>query len=499
MKSAPLDHIYSLLPASSRPLVEMLVRLYEEGLSERDELIVDLQTRIRHLENQLNQNSRNSSRPPSSDSPAQQSGKSDNKKGKGKKRSPGAQPGHTGKTLKMVPTDQVADTADHYPDNCEQCGKGLSRQKALKYERRQVFDIPPIEMEVTEHRAHWKQCACCGHLSQGTFPKEATNNAVYGPNIRTLGAYLMTYQILPYERTAELLGDFVSAHLSVGTLDNILTQADEALRDFVDQMPKALQNQAVVGFDETGIRTAAGLRYAHVARSDELTLFHLGRRDYETMNKMGVLPDFDNIAVHDRYANYFGYGCKHGLCNSHILRDLEGVIDWMPPTQSTDWATGLQDLLRRMNKAVKKAKAQGKTAFSDSHLAQYQQRYRYLVEKGLQQHLLRDAALANAPPAPNDKAYNLLLALDKHTNEVLRFLYDFRVPFDNNGAERDIRMLKVKMKISGFFHTLETGNRFLRIRSFVSTARKQGFSAFEALRELFCTSDENFVSNLITV
>jgi transposase len=182
---------------------------------------------------------------------------------------------------------------------------------------------------------------------------------------------------------------------------------------------------------------------------------------------------------------------------AHTLRDLQGVIDGLDIYQEYVWAVQLQRLLRGMNQAVKKAIEQGKPGFSASHCKQYRQRYRYWVEQGLEQHPEVPPPLPGAPPIKQSKARNLLLAFDQYTDEVLHFLFDFNVPFDNNGAERDIRMLKVKMKISGFFHSLETGNRFMRIRSFVSTACKQKITAFHALRQLFCPDKNTFVSSLV--
>ncbi len=237
---------------------------------------------------------------------------------------------------------------------------------------------------------------------------------------------------------------------------------------------------------------AKGQAYAHVASGSSHTFFFLGKRDYATLDQMGILPEFKGIAVHDRYVNYFGYDCQHSLCNAHLLRNLQAVID-----QDNDyWAIQLQQLLRNINKAVKRAKAQGKKAFSASHCAQYRQRYMNWVWHGLERHPAVQAEGGNSPPKQS-KTHNLLIALRDYTDEVLRFMYDFRVPFDNNRAERDIRMLKVKMKISGFFHRIETGNRFLRIRSYLSTAAKQGYSAFEALKNLFTGQVEPFVSKLV--
>lgn len=481
-----LKDLLSKLPPDVGQALRLILSMQQEVIAQRDETIRLLEQRIKELEAQLHQNSRNSSRPPSSDGPKKPRTTPKGKKG----RKPGGQPGHKGTTLKMVPS-QEAQIANHYPANCSGCGVNLSKQASVGFDRRQVFDIPPIKIEVTEHRAHRACCPCCGECTQGLFPVEATNNAVYGPNLRTFASYCMSYQLLPFGRTAELLSDFLGQPISQGTLDNMLSEACCKLDGFVEQVVKRLQREQVVGFDETGMR-AQGQAYAHVASGSNHTFFFLGKRDYATMNQMGILPEFKGIAVHDRYANYFGYDCQHSLCNAHLLRNLQAVID-----QDNDyWAIQLQQLLRNINKAVKRAKNQGKKAFSASHCAQYRQRYMNWIWHGLERHPAVQAESSNGPPKQS-KTHNLLIALRDYTDEVLRFMYDFSVPFDNNRAERDIRMLKVKMKISGFFHRIETGNRFLRIRSYLSTAAKQGYSAFEALKQLFTGQVQTFVAKLV--
>lgn len=483
---ATLNEVLSKLPPDVGQALRLILSMQQQAIAQRDEMIRSLEQRIKELEGQLHQNSQNSSRSPSSDGPKKPRTTPKGKKG----RKPGGQPGHKGTTLKMVPS-QEAQIENHYPTHCCGCGVNLSKQPSVGFDRRQVFDIPPIEIQVTEHRAHRACCPGCGEYTQGLFPAAATNNAVYGPNLRTFASYCMSYQLLPFERTAELLSDFLGQPISQGTLDNMLSEACSKLDGFVEQVVKRLQQEQVVGFDETGMR-AKGQAYAHVASGSHHTFFFLGKRDYATMNQMGILPEFKGIAVHDRYANYFGYDCQHSLCNAHLLRNLQAVID-----QDNDyWAGQLQQLLRNINKAVKRAKAQGKEAFSASHCAQYRQRYMNWVWHGLQRHPAVQAQAGNSPPKQS-KTHNLLIALRDYADEVLRFMYDFRVPFDNNRAERDIRMLKVKMKISGFFHRIDTGNRFLRIRSYLSTATKQGYSAFEALKNLFTGQVEPFVSKLI--
>ena len=323
MKPQDLERILAQFNADQQALLRVVFGLFQQQIS-------DLTVRVKELEAQLAQHSGNSSRPPSSDGPKKPR-KVKSSKAKGKKRSPGGQQGHAGRTLKMVPSEE-ARIEDHYPRVCGHCASDLRGQSSLDYDRRQVFDIPPLDIEITEHRAHYKQCPCCAQRTQGAFPAEASNNAVYGSNIRTAVSYLMVYQMLPYERTAGLLRDLFGLDLSQGTLDNILREADARLDTFTDQLGECLQAAEVVGFDETSIRAEDAQRYAHVARTEQHTLLYLGRRDYETMNQMGVLPGFEGVAVHDRYANYFGYDCEHSLCNAHLLRDLQVSSTAMPTT-----------------------------------------------------------------------------------------------------------------------------------------------------------------------
>lgn len=488
MEQAALNELLHYLPPEVREVALAVFTVQQQAIAQRDEVIESLEQRIKELEAQLNQNSRNSSRPPSSDGPKKPRRGKSGKKGK----KPGGQPGHKGSTLKMVPSEE-AKIEDHYPAACSGCGAGLSGQPSLGYERRQVFDIPPIKIEVAEHRAHYARCPCCGERTRSGFPCEATNNAVYGPNLRSMASYCMAYQLIPYERTAELLSDLLGQPISQGTLDNMLSQAFTGLGGFAEQVVQHLQQEEVAGFDETTVRAQGRQAYAHVASGSGHTFFYLGKRDRATMDEMGILPKFKGVAVHDRYANYFAYDCPHGLCNAHLLRDLEAVIE-----QSNEyWARELQELLKNINKAVKRAKSEGKTAFSASNCAKYRQRYTNWLNAGLKLHPPAEKLPGSKGAPKQSKTHNLIKAFLDYADEVLRFMYDFRVPFDNNRAERDLRMLKVKMKISGFFHSLETGNRFLRIRAFISTARKQGYSAFEALKYIFSPKADEFIWKLV--
>ena len=487
MELARLRKLLQELPAHLRDAIEL-------HLMRQDARIEELESIVKELRAQLNQNSQNSSRPPSTDvnkpkrEPKEQSG------GKQPTRKPGGQKGHEGTTLKMVPKEELKDDQiqDHFPAECGHCGRNLPQQSE-GFERRQIFDIPPVQIEVREHRAHWVCCSHCQNSTAGDFPSEATNHTAYGPNLRGFVAYSMTYQFLPYERMAELISDFLGHPLSQGTLDNMLSEASAQLDDFCNQTRQRLREEPVVGFDESGMRCGGETRFVHVARSETHTLFHPGRRDKATIEKMGVLPNYQGTSIHDRFAVYFSYlSCQHGSCNAHINRELQAVIE------QTDeyWARELKKLLLQINKNREKAKEAGKSCFSASTLYRNRRRYRQLVEMGQKLHPPNPPIAGKKGRTKQSKTYNLLCFLDEEEASVLLFMLDFEVPFTNNGAERDIRMLKLRQKISGFFHSLETSDRFLRIRSFISTARKQGFSAYQACQALFSPEPQRFIAQL---
>jgi len=507
MDLARLRPLLAELPSHMRDVVELhllgqdarieelekLVQNQAQTLNNQVQLINDQTQLIKDLRVRLNQNSGNSSNPPSSDRPNR---KPRNKHASGKKpnRKPGGQKGHEGSTLKMVASESLSASQiqDHFPESCEQCGRNLPQQSE-GFGRRQVFDIPPVKIEVNEHRAH---TVCCGHCHCSTtadFPSEATNHAVYGPNLRSWVVYCMTYQLLPYERMAELISDFLGHPISQGTLDNMLCEASAQLADFCDQSRAHLCNEPVVGFDESGMRCGGHTRYVHVARSETHTLFRAGRRDKATIDQMGVLPAYKGISIHDRYSAYFGYmDSQHASCHAHISRELQAAIE----QTGEYWAHELQKLLLQINKNREKAKAAGKSAFSPSTLYRNRQRYRLLVEMGQKLHPPKPPVPGKKGRPKQSKTHNLLRFLDEQEASVLLFMLDFDVPFTNNGAERDIRMLKLRQKISGFFHSLETSDRFLRIRALISTARKQGFSAYQACMALFSPDPQRFVAQL---
>ena len=434
--------------------------------------------RLRHLEEQLAKNSRNSSKPPSSDGFKKPSPKSLRKKGQ---RKSGGQLGHTGHTLKMA--EKPDHTEVHHVDMCERCRRSLADQAPEGVEKRQVHDLPPRQLIVTEHQAEIKKCSC-GHLNKAAFPEGVNAPVQYGEGVKAAAVYVKNYQYLPYERACELLADLLGCPLSEGTLANIISQCDDLTETPIAQIKEMIEQASVAHFDETGSRVEAKLWWLHSASTENATYYGIHRkRGSEAIDDIGILPDFTGRAIHDFWKPYFGYSCLHGLCNAHHLRELIFVHE----QHQQDWADHMIDCLLDIKDAVGQAK-QTRDHLPEKQIHAFETRYQQILDEGYAQNPL--------PPLPpnakkkrgrrkKSKPRNLLERLDEHRKEALAFMYDFAVPFDNNQAERDIRMMKVQQKISGMFRTEEGAKAFCRIRSYISTARKNAVGAMDALTRLF--------------
>jgi len=434
--------------------------------------------RVRHLEEQLAKNSRNSSKPPSTDGFKKPSPKSLRKKGQ---RKSGGQPGHTGHTLKMA--EKPDHTEIHHVEVCECCRRSLTDQEPEGVEKRQVHDLPPRRLIVTEHQAEIKKCSC-GHLNKAAFPDGVNAPAQYGEGVKAAAVYVKNYQHLPYERACELLADLLGCPLGEGTLANIISQCDDLAEKPVAQIKEMIEQASVAHFDETGSRVEAKLWWLHSASTENATYYDIHRkRGSEAIDDIGILPDFTGRAIHDFWKPYFGYSCLHGLCNAHHLRELIFVHE----QHQQDWADHMIACLLDIKDAVGQAK-QTRDHLAEKQIQAFEARYQQVLDEGYAQNPL--------PPLPpnakkkrgrrkKSKPRNLLERLDEHRKEALAFMYDFTVPFDNNQAERDIRMMKVQQKISGMFRTEDGAKAFCRIRSYISTARKNAVGAMDALTRLF--------------
>jgi transposase len=447
--------------------------------AEQARLIARLQARVAELERRLGKDSSNSSKPPSSDGLRKPARAERDAEEQPERRRPGKQPGAPGAHLAQVA--QPDEVAWHAPDRCGGCGADLAGAPVAGVEARQVFDLPPLGLRVTEHRAERRRCAC-GATTQAGFPEHARAAACYGPGVRALVCYLCVHQHLPVDRAAQLLADVLGASVATGTLAAVVAEGAAGLEGFVEVMRAGLTAAPVAHFDETGARVAGRLHWVHSASTSLLTLLSVhAKRGKVAMDAAGVLPRFGGVAVHDGWAPYWRYDVTHALCGAHLLRELEAITQ--EPGQG--WAAGMAELLVDAKLVADRARADGVQRVDDQARARLHTRY---------ERLLADGQAANPPPPANRRrpgrtrrspAARLLVRLDAHREEVLRLLDDTRVPFDNNQAERDLRMVKLQQKISGCWRTPAGAGAFLALRSYLATARKHGRNPLAVLRQLF--------------
>jgi len=381
--------------------------------------IAQLTDRVKELEAQRSKNSRNSSKPPSSDGYGKPKPK--NTRGKSGKRS-GGQLGHKGHTLEQV--DEPDQIIEHTVDQCDKCGLDLSSTPVLDVERRQVFDIPPPPtIQVCEHRAQIKTCPCCDNRNKASFPAQVTQPVQYG------------------------------------------------------------NRSDVVHFDETGMRVVESLHWFHVASTDTITCYFIHpRRGTPAMKDIGILDDFDGYAVHDHYSSYYKFDLYHVACNAHQLRELIHAYE----EHQQQWAQKMISFLLEAKAEVALALEQGRVQLSDERIRYYDARYSRILREGRQQlPILASSKTVKRGRKAQHKVKNLHDRLVKHKHETIAFINDLTVPFDNNQGERDIRMAKTRQKISGCFRSLTGAEHFCRIRSYISTARKQQRNIFEVLCDAF--------------
>lgn len=437
--------------------------------------IAQLTEEVKALKDRLDKNSGNSNKPPSSDGyqkkPVTLRIKSSNK--------PGGQQGHPGRTLEFSETPDLI--IEHKPAACAECGADLKDLPASLKEKRQVFDIPPpVQLECTEHQAYQVCCPACGEKNVADFPQEAQSAVQYGPRFRTQMLYLASYQMIPTSRVCEMASDLLNVSISEGTIYNIVERAAETLEPIENEIKEALQEASVTHHDETGARVQGSLHWIHVVCSVLLTVYKCSkRRGKEGMNALGVIGNAVGTAVHDGWKPYFTFEGKHALCNAHHLRELKAIYEQL----GQQWAADMSRVLLDAKAAVETAMQNGR------------QRVHPLVECALEaryRHAIRAGYKLNPPPEPSGKrgltkdtaAGNLVRRLDSFQKETLCFLYDFDVPFDNNQAERDIRMIKVKQKVSGCFRSKGGADNFCRIRGYISTMRKQRHNVLSVLQSV---------------
>jgi len=471
--------VYQAGEAAVIELVESLSEQHKELVEQLLEQQSGLEARIKALEDQRQKDSRNSSKPPSGDGFKKRT-KSLRKKSE---RPSGGQKGHPGSTLEW--REEVDGVVTHAVEACDRCGKSLGRAAVIEHECRQVHELPPLRLQVIEHRAQIKSCPHCEAVSRGVFPSEVNSQVQYGSSVRGLMVYLMDAQLLPSDRVCEVLKEVFECEVSEGTLYNARAKCFEGLASVEQRIKASLEQAEVAHFDETGFRVKRQLWWLHVASTAQLTYYFVhDRRGRIAIDEMDILPNFSGISVHDGWASYFLYECVHALCNAHHLRELRFIVE----RYEQPWAQQMITLLCEIKAQVDSAKANGQQALSAAQLIDFEQQYQSILMQGFEANPPPPVELDKPKPPGRTKQsppQNLLARLDRHDTPVLSFMFDFRVPFDNNQAERDIRMMKLKQKISGCFRSEVGAQQFCRIRGYISTLRKQGMSVLDALISTF--------------
>ena len=449
--------------------------IYHQGEEAVVSKLMEFDTRLKRLEEIINMNSGNSSKPPSTDNKF----KNRNKKAKSssnKKR--GGQKGHEGKSLKIVSNPDVVEHL--FPKTCECCKEVLESEESVQCEKRQVFDLPEVKMEIKEYQAHSIRCSGCKSITKASFPKGIKTNTQYGANLKSFVSYLNVYQMLPYERIVEMIEDLSSHKIGRGSIYNFLNTQYEQLESFETCLKASLLKEKVLHSDETGIKIKGKLHWVHIVSSSRLSYYMPHeKRGRIAMDEMEILPKYQGILVHDHWRPYNHYLCKHSYCNAHILRELNAVTE----KENFLWSEGMHKLLTRMNNSVHKAKEEGKNHLSAYKLKFFSRDYKKIIQ----------SAEKYYPPATKqknpikgrpkqEKGKNLLDRLVKYQTETLLFSYNFFVPFTNNLAERDLRMIKVKEKISGSFASFHGAEIFSRIKSYISTLKKNNLPILQGLK-----------------
>ena len=469
--------IKSIFQNGLSAVTELINSLYAQ-IKELTEKNAQLEERIKELTEQKSKDSHNSSKPSSTDGMKKKT-KSLRRKSK---RSSGGQAGHKGTTLSMVAEPDKVERIRL--KKCKNCNHSFLKTEKT-FDKRQVIDVI-FQTYVTEYQAECAECEKCKSHSKAEFPDFCKKRIQYGEGFKSLIVYLNKYQLLPLRRTAELCKDLFNLRISEASILNFCKEGYDKLEVFDVACKAALIKSKVMHNDESGGRCAKTLKWFQVASTNLLTHFAFhDKRGSKAMNDIGILSAYKGKSVHDYFKSYFKYTCEHILCNAHLLRELIFEFE----IRAQDWANKMITLLLEIKEDVDSAKERLNTnTLSEGMLKRYEEAFDEIVNTGLRDnpYIPKDPHKRGRPKQTT--ARNLLDRLQTHKGKYLAFMYDFNVPFDNNLAERDIRMLKLYMKISGCFRTFMGASHFCRIRSYISTVKKNKLNILSSIQNIFNNS-----------
>jgi transposase len=477
---AAADELITGLRAANARLRELLgerdariagLEMQVARIADLETLVAGLQAQVADLAAKVKQNSKNSSRPPSSDGLGKPEPKSLRTKSG---RKPGRPKGQPGATMQL--TDHPDHVIRHLPRSCSGCGASLDGARETGMERRQVTEIPPVRAEVTEHQLIEVACPCCGESTKADAPDGVTAPVQYGPRAAAMGVYLWHGQFLSRGRACQALADMFGCAPSPAVIAMAAKKIATFLSPAVSAIVDALLSAEVAHFDETGFRVAGRLAWVHSASSGKYVLVTVHpKRGTQGMDAAGVLPAFTGIACHDAWAPYDSYTgvAGHALCNAHILRELTAVTETGTGLDVT-WAEQATGALLALKEAAGEARQAGHDAIDAKLLAEHEKYFRAAAEAGVTLNAARRSKLQK-------KRHALAKRLRDRAGDYLRFAHDLRVPFDNNPAEQVIRMSKLRIKVSGCMRSMTGAETFCAIRSYLATASRHGISWLDAL------------------
>jgi len=478
MKRPTREELEKLIEISPEVIIDLIIASHDK-IEEQATKIEEQGEKIKELAERLNQNSQNTSKPPSKDR-FKVIRKKKEQKNKGEKKTKKS----TKEPLKMVanPDKRI----DLKLDRCPDCGCNLEEEKTTGIVSRQVIDLL-IKSLTTQYEAEKKHCPQCRKTKTAPFPKTVNASVQYGESVRALAVYLIEDNMISYNRTKRFFKEVVGLNISQATLVNINKEIAGLLKETIAEIKEKIIQSPVVGFDETGMRKNGKIKWLFTAATGELTYLHVDdKRGKAGMDRAGVLPQFEGRAVHDFWKAYEKYTCEHAYCNAHIIRELRAAEERTGQT----WCTNMKKLLGNAYEDKKNGKEKGKRMSLDKKEF-YENRYDTFIQMGYAQ-IPSPPEKENRGRVKNSKEWNLLQRLEKYKKNILAFMHNEEIPFDNNIAERSFRMAKVKDKVSGTFRGIGD-ELFAVIRSFTDSVRKNGLSVFEALRFCFRGSSPTLI------